>query len=319
MNPYYFRLRRLIVMLGLVCLGLSLLATTSASSTSGDNPPPPPERFAYDANLPRWPQANLITNTLATSEATNNNLHLSKITFQSYRDNNWEIYSGNADGSGQIRLTYGDSSDLMPRFNRGATRIAFASKRTGNYEIFTMNADGTNLAKITFNEQDDVMPAWSADGTKIAFESYRDGQAEVYVMNADGSNPIRLTYNSGYDGEPAWSPDGTHIAFTSRRTGGAGEYYIYVMQADGSNQIQLSTQLYSQNPTWSPSGYRIAYDAAGGDYWQNVWMMTYDGSDQRLVYDEPGLMDSLVRSWSPDEECIAFTRIYYTYYQGLWY
>lgn len=242
----------------------------------------------------------------------------SKIVFQSYRKDNWEIYLANGDGSNQVRLTHDEAADITPRLNRGCTRIAFASRRTGNYEIFTMNLGGSELMQLTNNNQDDVNPAWSPDGTRIAFQSYRDGQAEIYVMNANGSGQTRLTSNSGYDGSPNWSPDGSRIAFASYRN---NQYRIWVMNADGSNQRQISDQPYSADPAWSPDGSRIAYDAdSNGDGWQEIWLMNADGSNQRQVYDPPEAnTDAWVRSWSPDGRYVAFTRISFIYYQGSWY
>ena len=48
----------------------------------------------------------------------------SKLTFQSLRDGNWEIYRADGDGSNQVRLTSNDVSDIQPDLNRGASRIA---------------------------------------------------------------------------------------------------------------------------------------------------------------------------------------------------
>jgi dipeptidyl aminopeptidase/acylaminoacyl peptidase len=174
-----------------------------------------------------------------------------------------------------------------------------------------MNPDGSGLAQVTFNSTDDVQPYWSPDGNKIAFQAYRDGQPEVYVMNADGSGQTRLTYNADYDGEPAWSPDGGKLAFVSKRTAGSGDYFIYVMNADGTNQVQLSGWAYSEGPVWSPDGSKIAYDAAGWDYWQNLHVISADGSSLQIVFDEGGWADAWARSWSPDGRYLAFTRIYY--------
>ncbi len=244
----------------------------------------------------------------------------SKIVFQSYRDNNWEIYLANGDGSAQTRLTNTGRIDAGPRLNRGCTRVAFYSDRTPdhNYDIFAMNLDGSGVSQLTSNGADDYAPAWSPDGSKLAFSSYRDGQVEIYVMNADGSGQTRLTFDGAYDGMPAWSPDGSKIAFVSARTGGNR---IWVMNADGSGQTQLSTQAYSESPAWSPDGSQIAYDSDGdGDGWQELWLMNADGSNQREVYD-PGWAntDAWARSWSPDGRYIAFTRISFTNYQGDWY
>ena len=56
----------------------------------------------------------------------------SKLVFQSYRDNDWEIYRANGDGAGQVRLTNNDGIDKDARLNRGATRVVFASTRSGD-------------------------------------------------------------------------------------------------------------------------------------------------------------------------------------------
>ena len=83
------------------------------------------------------------------------------------------------------------------------------------------------------------------------------------------------------------------------------------MNADGSNQTQLSGWAYSEGPVWSPDGTRIAYDAAGSDYWQNLHVMNANGSNDQVVFDEGGWADAWARSWSPDSRYVAFTRIYY--------
>ncbi len=67
-----------------------------------------------------------------------------RITFQSDRDDNDEIYTMNGgDGSGQTRLTTNDALDQAPSraFNNALT-IAFASTRDGNFEIYSARSDG---------------------------------------------------------------------------------------------------------------------------------------------------------------------------------
>ena len=66
-----------------------------------------------------------------------------KIVFSSHRDGNDEIYSMNADGSAQTRLTNNAASDYDPAFSPDAGKIAFTSRRDGNDEIYVMNTDGS--------------------------------------------------------------------------------------------------------------------------------------------------------------------------------
>ncbi len=293
-------------------------AQVASSEPTTPLPPLPPQRSDLEQSVPHLANAELP----ATASRSVQALTLypwSRLAFQSIRDNNWEIYTGNDDGSGQTRLTYANASDMQARFNREATRIVFASNRTGNYEIFSMNADGSGLTQLTSNSSDDVMPYWSPDGSRIVFQAYRNGQPDIYVMNADGTGQTRLTTNSDYDGQPAWSPDGTQIAFVSKRTGGQTDYWLWVMNANGSNQHLLANQPYSEHPVWSPTGAQIAYDAAGADLWQNLWLVNADGSSPRSIFDEGGYADAWAGSWSPDGRYVAFTRIYYQYYAGQWY
>lgn len=267
--------------------------------------------------VPFLPMSTMQSDTQMTPQAITV-LPWSKVVFQSYRHGNWEIYASNDDGSGEVRLTSLASTDIYPRFNRGATRVAFASNRTGNYDLFVMNADGSAVRQLTSHPANDYNPAWSPDGSKIVFSSYRDGQSEIYVMNADGSNQTRLTFDAAYDGTPVWSPDGSKIAFSSNRSGVVA---IWVMNADGTVPTLLSYQPYAQNPVWSPDGSQIAYDADGdNDGWQELWLMNADGSSQRQIYKPfDSQTDAWMRSWSPDGRYIAFTRISFVYYQGNWY
>ncbi len=242
--------------------------------------------------------------------------NFSKLVFQSYRDDNWEIYLGGPTGDTRVARVSGN--DIQPRLNRGADQIAFASNRAGNYEIYLMNMDGSGVRRLTENEKDDVAPVWSPDGKKILFQSYRDGQSEIYVMDINGDNQTRLTQDPDFDGQPDWSPDGKKIAFASRRTGG---YRIYVANADGTAVQMLSAQSYSAHPKWSPDGSMIAYDADGNQNgWQDLWLMNADGSDQHAIFTYGGTEeDYWVGGWTPDQRAVSFTQIQYTYFQNQWY
>src|SRR6185295_5435397 len=68
-----------------------------------------------------------------------------KIVFVSDRDGNQEIYSMNADGTSQTRLTTNSAFDTEPDWSPDGMKIAFTTTRAGNSEIFVMSDTGTIL------------------------------------------------------------------------------------------------------------------------------------------------------------------------------
>ncbi|MCA1607566.1 MAG: DUF5050 domain-containing protein, partial [Acidobacteria bacterium] len=235
-----------------------------------------------------------------------------KIAFTSSVDNdgNGEIYTMEADGSNQTRLTNNPGYDISPKWSPDGTRIVFQSGRDGNYQIYVMNADGSNQTRLTNNPGHDTSPEWSPDGTRIVFQRrHDDSNTEIYVMNADGTNQTRLTNNSGHADSPRWSPDGTKIAF-DRSINLARN--IYVMNADGSNQTQLTNSGYDYFPRWSPDSSRITFtstrDEPSPSTCNNcngeIYVMNADGSNQTRLTNNPSFDAS--PEWSPDGTRIVF-------------
>jgi Tol biopolymer transport system component len=216
-------------------------------------------------------------------------------------DRESDIFTMNADGSGQTNLTGTTAVDFDPAWSPDGTRIAFASNQDpASNEIYVVNSEGTGQARLTVNAFDDRNPAWSPDGTKIAFTTMRDGNGEIYVMNADGSGQTNLTNNPSNDSQPAWSPGGTKIAFTSAR---GGTDQVYVMNADGSSQVNLSNSgIPDSEPNWSPDGSMIAYKSFRNNF--EVFTMNADGSGKanRTI----GSSADVGPTWSPDGSKIAF-------------
>jgi hypothetical protein len=125
-----------------------------------------------------------------------------------------ELYVGNVDGTGQVRLTNSpgneggpgpiievddNDGESIPSWSPDGRKIAVASNRDGNWEIYVVNADGSGSQRLTNNPAADLRPRWSPDGTKIAFQTNRDGNQEIYSMNPDGTDQRDLTNNSSDD------------------------------------------------------------------------------------------------------------------------
>jgi dipeptidyl aminopeptidase/acylaminoacyl peptidase len=107
-----------------------------------------------------------------------------KIVFTSRRDQDFEIYVMNANGSDQRRLTYSRGIDKAPVFSPDGSRIAFTSNRDGNYEIYVMDADGRNPRRVTRSSERSDYPCWHPDGKHLVFVGERNGRFDLYLIEA---------------------------------------------------------------------------------------------------------------------------------------
>ena len=247
-----------------------------------------------------------------------------QITFVSSRDGNAEIYVMDTDGGNQRRLTNNRHDDWSPSWSPDGKRIALVSDRDGHVhvipgrptsEIYVMDADGGNQQNLTNNPTDDRDPSWSPDGKQIVFQSDRDEgdhNIEIYVMDADGSNQQNLTNNPTEDYNPSWSPDGKRIVFSARRDGHFENKFglteeIYVMDVNGGNQQRLTENRKNDwDPSWSPDGERIAFEADRKGDFENfeIYVMDADGGNQQKLTENR--VDDGSPVWSPDSKRIAF-------------
>ncbi len=187
---------------------------------------------------------------------------IGKIAFASDRDGNFEIYTMDADGGGQTRLTEDPFEDFSPAWSPDGTRIAFVSTRDGNSEIYVMNMDGTGQTRLTNNSAGDLGPKWSPNGAQIAFFSNRDGDDEIYSMNPDGSSQVNLTNHPADDASFTFSPNGTMIAFSSARED--SQFDIYTMTSSGAGVTRLTTAPGDDiDPSWSSQ--QIAFQSNRDD------------------------------------------------------
>ncbi|MBU0494342.1 MAG: MBL fold metallo-hydrolase [Chloroflexi bacterium] len=228
------------------------------------------------------------------------------IAFVSERDGNVEIYTINADGSNERRLTNDKGRDFAPAWSPDGTQITFASSRDGNDEIYTMGADGSNPRRLTQDSASDGFSTWSPDGTQIAFDSDRSGNWDIYVASVDGSEQglldvRQLTDARADDGIPTWSPDGTQIAFESLRD---GNYEIYVVNVDGSNLRRLTDRSATDGfPAWSPDGTQIAFTSQRDGNAEIYVVDVSSGNLRRLTEND---VEDGFPTWSPDGTQIAF-------------
>ena len=308
---------------------VSRVAQASETSTSEPIPTPtrPPELPA-----PRTVPTSSLAGTIA---------------YPVFNGTTYDLYLGNADGSGTSFYREGAS---QPQFSPDGGSIAYHSWLTGKRALITMNLDGSNENLVGLHLEDQL-PTWSPDGTTIIFLSRRRGDRAselLRVSSAGGepqvvghgeyptwglddqlafkgwgetpdlglrlappdlTDPVELTEHET-DTAPAVSPDGKQIAFMSRRD---GNWNVYIMNSDGTGLRQLTDDTAEDGlPTWSPDGEVIAFVSNRGGPWA-VWAVTPGGGGKRQLFTMEGSPDGFVAGEDLDksrgwaEERISWT------------
>lgn len=185
---------------------------------------------------------------------------------------------------GKTRVTYGKWEDMFPAFTPDGEYLIFTSNRTrANHTLWRIKVDGGGgVTNITNTLAEDYCPSVSPDGNLIVYTSNPPDAEEpqIWSINAIGTLPTQLR-----EGQlPCVSPDGKRIVFV-RADKLSRKEQIWVMNSDGGEETQLTqnNEYDTKNPSWSPDGKWIVFDANEGLDSQkrqnfDIWLMTADGS-----------------------------------------
>jgi Tol biopolymer transport system component len=176
----------------------------------------------------------------------------SRIVFWKQSGSSSDIYVMNADGSGEVRLTFA-GWNTHPAWSPDGESIAFCRVQGDPDEdwpdIYRMSAiDGSGLTRVA---QTGCAPAWSPDGSRIAFTQLSfSGPVDLAVIRADGSGLTRLHPGTMTPAQasrsPSWSPDGSLIAYT----GGAAANRLWIVEFDGSDFREAFPYRFGTAPSW---------------------------------------------------------------------
>ncbi len=83
-----------------------------------------------------------------------------KIVFSSRRNDVWELYVMDSDGSNQQRLTYSQAVEWLPYWSPDSSKIVFYSSINNMGGIYVLEVASGNITALTENETNNFNPAW---------------------------------------------------------------------------------------------------------------------------------------------------------------
>jgi Tol biopolymer transport system component len=134
------------------------------------------------------------------------------IAFASNRSGHWNLWKGNADGSGLRELAAQSLLPFHPAWSLDSREIAFESESSGKSEIWVISASGGLPRRLVAMPGGAEVPSWSRDGKRVLFYTNAAGTRQIWEVPASGGTPIRLRHG-GYD--PAESEDGQYLYYGS--------------------------------------------------------------------------------------------------------
>ncbi len=227
-----------------------------------------------------------------------------RIVYASVASGSWDIWTMNADGTGQRQLTVGARSNYGPSVSTDGRRIVFVSNRAGGaFNIWRMDADGSNPLQLTRGRGENFAH-FTPDGRWVVYAAIGYGQANaIWKVPADGGEPVKLT-----DKPASWpfvSPDGKSFVCTY---GGANPFsapQLAVISIDGGEPTKLFDipPTFNANTVWLPDNRGVAFlDSRTGT--NNVWMQPLSGGKpvQLTDFKSDGVA---AYDWSRDGRVVA--------------
>ena len=242
-----------------------------------------------------------------------------KIAYETYINDNWEIFVLNADGSNPVNLTQTPKEhEHYPQVSRDGTKICFVADagegRDTIRSLYVMDVDGKNRKKLVDNARE---PFWSPDGKIIGFlpqeypkfnvmDYYTKGMS-FYELSTGKIESHPNSTNLFHLYNPCFAPNGKWVVATVHAGMGVG-HGTMLIEAHGNKIINLKVP--GCRPCFSPDGKKIAWGP--GDH--DIVAARID-----LDSDDPVIGERLVRikdqtnkiyhvDWSPDSRFLSISR-----------
>ncbi len=242
-----------------------------------------------------------------------------RIVFESYQDQNWDLFAIHADGSERVNLTRTrDVNELCPHVAADGRRICFVvDKGDGEQRVrsvWCMNLDGTGRQIVARAGRE---PCWATGDKGIVYLKSESERFTVMDYATKGLFVHDLTSARDQEHPNAEvhhlynicsTPDGKWYV-SSLHAGMGYSHAIVAIEARGQRVFSLGIP--GCRPDVSPDGQRIAW--ASGDFSLAIGELDFSGPEPRVLHahdvlTSPKPMKIQHIDWSPDGRYVAFSR-----------
>lgn len=214
----------------------------------------------------------------------------------------YSLWTMNADGSGQARLTEGKVRGAWPTWSPDGKKLAFVRvlPSSDNAGIFVVDADGSGLERVTSGD----LPVWTPGGD-IYF--VKGAAGDIFSIRPDGSGRARVTTDIAV-GAFAVSRDGTRLAIydslgdsiVTLPADGSGSPTVLVDQVTAKGYTpEVSYRSVGVVLSWAPDGRSLAFAASDGMDTEGsaLYIVNADGTGLSMV---PGTGKVWDPAWRPE-------------------
>jgi TolB protein len=242
-----------------------------------------------------------------------------KIAYESYTNDNWEVFVVDADGSNPVNLTSTPQAhEHYPQVSPDGAKICYTVDRGEGRDtvrsLWVMDSDGKNRRKLADQARE---PFWSPDSKVIGFlpqeypkfsvtDFYTKGMS-FYHLDSGSVEAHPNSANLHHLYNPSFAPNGKWIAATVHAGMGV-EHAILLIEARGPRIINLNIP--GCRPSLSPDGRQIAWGP--GDHELAAAPIDLDSANPTVgpwrlrIKDEKNKIYHV--DWSPDSRWLSLSR-----------
>ncbi len=208
-----------------------------------------------------------------------------KFVLASNINGNYELWTMEADGTNQQRLTYNGRNNMEPAVSPDGRYIVYVSFEGRHPHLWRMNSDGTDAKQLTRGGDEDL-PRFTRDGKWIVYHSIDQSSYSIRKVSIDGGETATVV--SEHSTQPDVSPDGTMVACFAQRADGTA-WDMLVVPIEGGAPVARFALPATVEPEWpglrwTPDGDGLTYVATVQGV-SNVWRQALSGGDAKPLTD----------------------------------